>query len=117
MSFVVIEKSRFIKEQESSEILRNLGLKVPLSKIPLLGPILFERYKMNEIINRFLLARDKFMSEMYLRQPGLIYSACGPFTEKKEQIQTFKEIGDLKYIYQNKLDKACFQNDLNYEDF
>ena len=38
---------------------------------------------MNEIVNNFLLAEDKFMSEMYLRQPGFIYSACGPFTKNK----------------------------------
>ena len=39
---------------------------------------------MNEIVNKFLLAGDKFMPEMYLRQPGFTYSACGPFTKKKE---------------------------------
>ena len=27
---------------------------------------------MNEIVNKFLLAEDKSMSEMYLRQPGFI---------------------------------------------
>ena len=32
---------RFIKNQEAKEILRNLGLKTPLNKIPLLGDILF----------------------------------------------------------------------------
>ena len=35
---------------------------------------------MNDIINKFLLAEDKFMPEMHLRQPGFIYSACGSFT-------------------------------------
>ena len=29
---------------------------------------------MNEILNRFLLAEDKFMLEMHLRQPGFTYS-------------------------------------------
>ena len=42
---------------------------------------------MNEIINKILLAGDKFMSEMYLRQPGFMYSACGPFTKNKERMQ------------------------------
>ena len=37
-------------------------------------------YKMNKIINKFLLAGDKFMPEMHLKQPGFTYSACGPFT-------------------------------------
>ena len=35
------KKSRFIKKSEASEILSNLGLKTPLSKVPLLGGILF----------------------------------------------------------------------------
>ena len=39
---------------------------------------------MNEIVNKFLLAGDKFMPEIYLRQPGFTYSACGPFTKNKE---------------------------------
>ena len=47
---------------------------------------------MNEIINTFLLAGDKFMPEMHLRQPGFTYSACGPFTKNKERIQKFREI-------------------------
>ena len=37
-----------------------------LSKILLIGPLLF--YKVNEIINKFLLARDKFIPGMRLRQ-------------------------------------------------
>ena len=39
---------------------------------------------MNEIVNKFLLAGDKFMPEMHLRQPQFVYSACGPFTKNKE---------------------------------
>ena len=35
------KKSRFIKKQEASGILSSLGLKTPLSKIPLLGDVLF----------------------------------------------------------------------------
>ena len=35
------KKSRFIKKQEASGILSSLGLKAPLSKIPLLGEFLF----------------------------------------------------------------------------
>ena len=34
---MVVKKSRFIKKQEASEILGNLGLKTPLNKISLLG--------------------------------------------------------------------------------
>ena len=36
---------------------------------------------MKEIVNKFLLASDKFMPEMHLKQTGSIYSACGPFTK------------------------------------
>ena len=72
---------------------------------------------MNEIFNKSLLAGDKFMPEMHLKQPGFTYSACGSFTKNKERIQKFKEIGDTKYIYRNELDKACFQHDIAYGDF
>ena len=72
---------------------------------------------MNEIVNKFLLARYKFMSEIHLRQPRFTYSVCGPFTKNKERIKKFKETGDSRYIYQNKLDKACFQHDVTYGDF
>ena len=44
---------------------------------------------MNEIVNKFLLAGDKFMPEMHLRQPQFVYSACGTFTKNKERIQKF----------------------------
>ena len=72
---------------------------------------------MDEIVNKFLLAGDKFMPEMHLRQPQFVYSACGPFTKNKERIQKFKETGDTSYIYENVLDKACFQHDMAYGDF
>ena len=38
---------------------------------------------MNEIVNTFLVAGDKFMPEMYLTQPGFTYRACEPFTKRK----------------------------------
>ena len=74
-------------------------------------------YKMNNIVNKFLLAGGKFMSEMHLKQPGFNYSACEPFNKNKERIQKFREIGETKYIYRNELDKACFQHDMAYGDF
>ena len=52
---------------------------------------------MNNVINKFLLAEDKFMPEMHLRQK-------------------FKETGDTNYIYKNELDKACFPHDAAYSD-
>ena len=71
---------------------------------------------MNDIINKFLLAGDKFMREMHLRQPRFVYSACGPFTRHKERIKEFKRTGHTRYIYRNELNKACFQHDSVYVD-
>ena len=39
---------------------------------------------MNKIVSKFLLAGDKCMLEMHLKQLGFTYSACGPFTKNKE---------------------------------
>ena len=69
---------------------------------------------MNDIINKVLLTGDKFMPEMHLRQPGFVYSACGPFMKHKERINKFMKTGDTRYIYRNDLDKACFQHDAAY---
>ena len=71
---------------------------------------------MNNVINKFLLAGDKFMSEIHLRQPQFTYSACGPFTRHEERIQKFKKTGDTNYIYMNELDKACFTHDAAHSD-
>ena len=35
------KKSRFIKNQEAKGLLSNLGVRTPLSKVPILGNILF----------------------------------------------------------------------------
>ena len=75
-----IKKPRFVKGQEAKGLLSNLGIKMPLNKIPLLN--LLRCIKMNEIINKFLLAGNKFMPEMHLKQPRFTYSTCGPFTKK-----------------------------------
>ena len=72
---------------------------------------------MNETVNKLLLAGNRFMPEMHLRQPGFRYSACGSFTKSKEKIQKFKETEHSRYIYQNKLNEACFQHDMGYGDF
>ena len=41
---------------------------------------------MNQMVNSYFLAGDKFMHEMHLRQPEFTYSACGPFTRSKQRI-------------------------------
>ena len=69
---------------------------------------------MNEIVNKFLLAGDKFMAEVHLKQPGFTNSACGPFTKNKGRIEKFMQTGNTDFIYRNELDKACFQHDMAY---
>ena len=70
---------------------------------------------MNNTINKLLLAGDKFMPEIHLRQSKFTYSACGPFTKHEQRIQKFKEL-DTNYIYKNELNKACFAHDAAYSD-
>ena len=54
------------------------------------------------------------MSELHLRQPGFTYSACGTFTKHRERNKKFRETGNLKYLYRNEFDKACFTLDATY---
>ena len=53
---------------------------------------------MNKIVNKFLLAGDKCMPEMRLKQPGFPYSACGTFTKNKERIEKFMKTGNKDFI-------------------
>ena len=87
-----------------------------IDKITCKAPVPSALINMNNVINKFLLAGDKFMPEMHLRQPQFVYSACGPFTRHKERVKNFKQTGDTRYIYRNELDKACFQHDSAYAD-
>ena len=61
---------------------------------------------MNEIVNKFLLAGDKFMPEMHLKQSGFTQSTCGPFTKNKERIKKFMQTGNTDFIYKNELNRA-----------
>ena len=69
----------------------------------------FKMYKMNEIVDKFLLLGDKFMPEIHFKQLGLTYSAFGPFTRNKERIEKFMQTGNTDFIYRNELDKTCLQ--------
>ena len=69
---------------------------------------------MNEIVNKFLLVGEKVMPEMHLKQLVFTYSACGLFTKNIERIEKFKKTGNTNFIYNNELDKACFQHDMAY---
>ena len=55
---------------------------------------------MDEIVNKFSLARDKFVREMHLRQPRFTYSGCESLIKNRKRIQKFKETGDPRYIFQ-----------------
>ena len=63
---------------------------------------------MNEIVYKVLLAGDKFISEMHLKQPGFTYGAYGSSTKNKKRIQ------NIDHIYKNDLGKACFQHDMAF---
>ena len=69
---------------------------------------------MNEVVNKYLLAGDKFMPQIHLKQPGFTYSACGPFTKSKERIEKCMQTGNTYFTYKNDLDKAAFQHDMTY---
>ena len=69
---------------------------------------------MNKIVNKFLLAGDKFMPEVHLKQPSFTYTACDPFTKNQERIEKFVQTGNTNFIYKYELDKACFQHDMAY---
>ena len=70
-------------------------------------------FKVNKIVNKFLLAGDKFMSKLHLRQSKF---TCGPFTKHSERIQKFREKGNSKHLYRNELDKAWFSHDAAYSN-
>ena len=84
MQSAIVKRSISVKQQEDHGLLINSGLKTSLSKIPLLTDNLFQGYKMNKIVNKILLARDKFMMQMHLGQPEFTYSACRLFIKSKE---------------------------------
>ena len=107
------KKYRFISNQEAKGLLRKLGVKTPLSKVPYWVIFCFECvclivYKMNEIVNKFFLAGNKFVREMHLKQPGFTYSACGLFTKNKERIQNLKKREILTIFTKTNLIRLVF---------
>ena len=53
---------------------------------------------MNEIVNKFLLAGAKYMPEIHLKQPEFTCSACGPFTNTKNELKNSKK-QDIQTIF------------------
>ena len=62
---------------------------------------------MNEIRN-ILLAGDKFVLEMHLKQPGFTYSACDPFTKNKERIKKKERNRRIKIYLLKRIRKGLF---------
>ena len=65
----------------------------------------------------FFLAGDKLMSELYLGLLKLTHSAVRPLSKNRENNKKINETGDSRKIYQNKLDKTCFQDRMTDGDF
>ena len=60
---------------------------------------------MSEIVNKFFMVSHKFMPELHLKQPGLIYSAL--WSVYKKQRKNWKNSADWKY-------KFCFNSQINF---
>ena len=67
-----------------------------------------EEYKLNKEVNKVLLAGDKFMPDMHLKQPGFTCSASKPFTKNKEKIKKFKETGNKTIFTKMNLIRLIF---------
>ena len=92
-------------------------MKEPILSDFSIANILFLKNKKNAIVKKLLLSGDKSKPELHLRQSGFTYKVCGPFSKNKERLRKFKGTVDSKFIYQSKLEKACFQHDMPYGDF
>ena len=111
------KKSKFILQ--GSGLFDILGLNTPQNRMKMLCGMLLDNkiINMNNIINKFLLAGDKFMPGMHLSQLQFLYSTCGPFTRHKERIKEFKRTDDTRVLYRNELDKTCFNRDAAYAKY
>ena len=50
------------------------------------------------------------MPELYLKQPGLTYTAWGSFNKYWERIQKFREIGNLKHLFNKWIKQSLFSS-------
>ena len=51
----------------------------------------FRIINMNKTVNKFLLAGDRIMPEIHLKQPGFTYSACGHLLKIKKEFKNLKK--------------------------
>ena len=73
------------KKKSRGSLSNATGINVQILSYLPIANVLLLNYKMNAIVNMILLAGDKFMSEMHLRQLAFTYIACAPFTKNKER--------------------------------
>ena len=88
----------FIKNQEAKGLLSNLGIRITLSKVPIVGDTLFWMYKMNKIVNKFLLAGDKFMPEMHLNSQDLLIVLADHLQTTKKEFRNLKKLEIQPYL-------------------
>ena len=69
---------------------------------------------MNKIVHKFLLARDKFMPELHLRQLEFTYSAWRPLLNIFKRFRNSEKYKVILIHFKNELDKACFSPDATY---
>ena len=86
-----------------------------LSKVSAVKNILLTKIQLSEKLNKIAFIKLCCLwqeeNNYHLKLPGFTYSACGPFTKHCKRIQKFREAGNLKHFYRNKLNKACFAHD------
>ena len=70
---------------------------------------------MNKNVSKFLLAGDKLMPILHLRQPGFTYSD-DPLLNILDRFKKLRETDDLKHTYRNELGKACLAHNAAFSD-
>ena len=90
-------RSRFVKEQEAKGLLSNLGIKTLLNKIPLFN-VCLKVIKMNEIVNKFLLAGNKFV-RIAIKTTWIYLQCLWSIYQKQRKIEKFMQAGNTDFIY------------------
>ena len=71
---------------------------------------------MNKVTNKLLLTLDKIMPELNLKQSDLLTVLVDHFLNIAKEFRNLEKKSNLKYLYRNELDKACFVHDAAYFD-
>ena len=93
-----IKKSRFVKELEAKRFIKQFRSQNTVEKNSIVKCFSLRGIKINEILNKSLLAGDKLILEMQLKQPCFTCSACGLFTKNKEKIGKLMQTGSTNFI-------------------